>query len=373
MAFPRARRRDRRRADGLPGTRRAARRAAAAAPRSRATRCRTGVVLDLPGTSTGSSRRPGGADGGGGARHRARLDHRGGRAARAAVRPRPVHALARAPSAARSATTPAARGRCATGAPPTTWSRSTSSPAPARGSPRAASGVTRRGRARGAGGAWRARRRALLADLRALVGGHLATIRTEFGRFTRQVSGYSLEHLLPENGTDVAKFLVRHRGHARAHAARHRPPGRRAAATALAVLGYPDMAAAAEAVPALLPHLPVALEGLDSRLVDVVRTRRGPRRRARPAARRRLAVRRDRGRHRSTEARDAATKLVADGALPRQRGDHRRPGRRAVAHPRGRRGPRRPHPGGAPAWPGWEDSRRAAGQAARPTCGSWRP
>ena len=35
-----------------------------------------------------------------------------------------------------------------------------------------------------------------------------ATIRTEFGRFTRQVSGYSLEHLLPENGADVAEFLV---------------------------------------------------------------------------------------------------------------------------------------------------------------------
>ena len=33
-------------------------------------------------------------------------------------------------------------------------------------------------------------------------------------------------------------------------------------ATALAVLGYPDMPAAADAVPGLLPHQPVALEGL---------------------------------------------------------------------------------------------------------------
>jgi FAD/FMN-containing dehydrogenase len=47
----------------------------------------------------------------------------------------------------------------------------------------------------------------LLAGLRALAGRDLAVIRTEFGRFTRQVSGYSLEHLLPENGFDVAKFL----------------------------------------------------------------------------------------------------------------------------------------------------------------------
>src|SRR5438477_94265 len=41
-----------------------------------------------------------------------------------------------------------------------------------------------------------------------LVRGRLGLIRTEFGRFTRQVSGYSLEHLLPENGADLAKFLV---------------------------------------------------------------------------------------------------------------------------------------------------------------------
>ena len=67
-------------------------------------------------------------------------------------------------------------------------------------------------------------------------------------------------------------------------------------ATALAVLGYPDMPAAAEAVPALLPHLPVALEGLDSRMVDVFRDPPRPGRGARPAARRRLAVRRDVGR-----------------------------------------------------------------------------
>ena len=115
----------------------------------------------------------------------------------------------------------------------------------------------------------------MLAPLTALISGHLATVRTEFGRFTRQVSGYSLEHLLPENGTDVAKFLVGTEG---TLALTLRATVRLVAApkaTTLAVLGYADMAAAAEAVPALLPHLPVALEGLDSRLVDVVRTRRG--------------------------------------------------------------------------------------------------
>ncbi|MET0999612.1 MAG: FAD-binding oxidoreductase, partial [Marmoricola sp.] len=36
--------------------------------------------------------------------------------------------------------------------------------------------------------------------LGALVDQHLDVVRTEFGRFGRQVSGYSFEHLLPENG-----------------------------------------------------------------------------------------------------------------------------------------------------------------------------
>ena len=43
----------------------------------------------------------------------------------------------------------------------------------------------------------------------------------------------------------------------------------------LVVLGYPDMAAAADAVPALLAHAPLAIEGLDARLVDVVRAAKG--------------------------------------------------------------------------------------------------
>ncbi|WP_259371025.1 FAD-linked oxidase C-terminal domain-containing protein [Streptomyces sp. SCUT-3] len=42
------------------------------------------------------------------------------------------------------------------------------------------------------------------------------------------------------------------------------------------MLGYPDMATAADDVPALLPHRPVALEGIDARIVRVVRDRRGP-------------------------------------------------------------------------------------------------
>lgn len=114
-----------------------------------------------------------------------------------------------------------------------------------------------------------------LAALETLVRANLGIIRTEFGRFPRQVSGYSLEHLLPENGFDVAKFLVGSEGTlavvtgARVRLVNDLPH------SAMVVVGYPDMATAADAMPRILPLHPTAVEGLDSRIVDVVRRRQG--------------------------------------------------------------------------------------------------
>ena len=114
-----------------------------------------------------------------------------------------------------------------------------------------------------------------LDALRGIVDANLGLIRTELGRFSRQVSGYSLEHLLPENRFDVAKAMVGSEGTwALIEQATLRlvpAPAR----TVLVVLGYPDMATAADAVPALLPLSAVAIEGLDARIVDVVRQRKG--------------------------------------------------------------------------------------------------
>jgi FAD/FMN-containing dehydrogenase/Fe-S oxidoreductase len=121
----------------------------------------------------------------------------------------------------------------------------------------------------------------LLDDLDALVAGHLGTIRTEMARFPRQVSGYALEHLLPENGRDVARFLVGSEGTLGVVLGATLRLVRDAPHRALAVLGYPTMFEAADAVPGLLAHPLVACEGLDSRIVDVVREHR--QRRARDA------------------------------------------------------------------------------------------
>ena len=114
-----------------------------------------------------------------------------------------------------------------------------------------------------------------LDRLRSVVADDLATIRTEFGRFGRQVSGYSLEHLLPERGFDVASFLAGTEGTLAVtlgatvdlvEVPRH---------VHLVLLGYPTMADAADDVPTMLPFGPIACEGLGARIVDIFRDARG--------------------------------------------------------------------------------------------------
>ncbi|MGI5346927.1 FAD-binding and (Fe-S)-binding domain-containing protein [Streptomyces sp. CA-250714] len=110
----------------------------------------------------------------------------------------------------------------------------------------------------------------LIASLHRLAEDNLATLRTELGRFPRQVSGYALEQLLPEHRFNLARALVGSEGTlALILSATVRlvvpPPAR-----ALVVLGYQDACAAADAVPELLQHRLLALEGLDRALTDIV-------------------------------------------------------------------------------------------------------
>jgi FAD/FMN-containing dehydrogenase/Fe-S oxidoreductase len=111
--------------------------------------------------------------------------------------------------------------------------------------------------------------------LKELVEANLALIRTEFGRFERQVSGYSLEHLLPEVGGQLARFLVGTEGTLattlEATVSLVDVPHTRL----MAAFGYQDMPSAADAVLPMLAHSPQAVEGLDARLVERVRLGRG--------------------------------------------------------------------------------------------------
>ncbi|MGH3519893.1 MAG: FAD-binding and (Fe-S)-binding domain-containing protein [Haloechinothrix sp.] len=110
--------------------------------------------------------------------------------------------------------------------------------------------------------------------LRDLADDHRAALRTELGRFSRQVSGYGLHHLLTENGFHVARSLVGSEGTcAIVLAAIVRlvpvPEQQR-----LVVAGFTDSVAAADAVPLVLQHKPLTCEGMDDRILDVLRSRR---------------------------------------------------------------------------------------------------
>ena len=114
------------------------------------------------------------------------------------------------------------------------------------------------------------------ARLAALVDQHLGHVRTAFGRFSRQVSGYSLEHLLPENGRSLDRFLVGSEGTLAVVQEATVRLVEDESERWLVLLGYPTMVEAADAVPALLAACEgrmIACEGLDARIVDLVRAR----------------------------------------------------------------------------------------------------
>ncbi|THJ74575.1 FAD-binding protein [Candidatus Frankia alpina] len=210
----------------------------------------------------------------------------------------------------------------------------------------------------GAGRRWRvgAGERNEILGLDAFVRANLATLRTELGRFGRQVSGYSLEHLLPERGADLARALVGTEGTCvvvlGATVRLVAPPS----ATAMVVLGYPDMPAAADAVVPLRAHGPLAMEGMDARLVDIVRRHRGagavP---ALPAGNGWLFV--EVGGDTPQQALAAGRALAADAGTAAVRVLATGPESRALWRIRedgaglaGRTAD------GEPAWPGWEDA-----------------
>ncbi|MFE9725515.1 FAD-binding and (Fe-S)-binding domain-containing protein [Streptomyces sp. NPDC005794] len=103
--------------------------------------------------------------------------------------------------------------------------------------------------------------------LHAFAATHLALLRTGFPELPRRISGYALDALLPERGPDPARALCGSEGTlavvTEATVRLVETPGARA----LAVLGYADESAAAEAAPGLLPHGPLTVEGMAADLV----------------------------------------------------------------------------------------------------------
>ncbi len=115
-----------------------------------------------------------------------------------------------------------------------------------------------------------------LPELRNLVASNLGIIRTEFGTFSRQVSGYSLEHLLPENRFDTPRFFAGTEGTLGVIVRATVQLVADAPERLMVALGYPTMPDAGDDISRLLQFSPTACEGLDRRIVDVVITKNGP-------------------------------------------------------------------------------------------------
>ena len=286
--------------------------------------------------------------------HRRR--HREAPGQRAVDRPRGAH---RGRPAGRRAREPAARGRAVR---PAVRARPVDPPAlhdrrddrqqrlrlpgarlrPDLGQRRGAQGRLRHRRGRGTAAARRGWRPSGWPRWASTTSAH---IRTEFGRFTRQVSGYSLEHLLPERRR-LDRFLVGSEGTLAVVLEATVRLVAEETGRLLVVLGYPSMAEAADAVPELLA---VGWRPAD-RLRGPGRADRRPGEGqgvggAGAPAGRRLAVRRGRGRGRARPGRQGRRRV---GRARPPHGRRRRRAGRAVADPRGRRGPggaQPPHPG----------------------------
>ncbi|MGI5455747.1 FAD-binding and (Fe-S)-binding domain-containing protein [Streptomyces sp. CA-249302] len=103
--------------------------------------------------------------------------------------------------------------------------------------------------------------------LRPLVEGELARLRTGFPDLPRRISGYALDALLPENHTDVARSFCGSEGTLGVLTEAVVRLVEAPRARALAVLGYAEESAAAEAASGLLPFGPLTVEGMAADLV----------------------------------------------------------------------------------------------------------
>ncbi len=119
------------------------------------------------------------------------------------------------------------------------------------------------------------RAEAITGQLKDLAGKHLKEFRLELGQIPRQVSGYHLAHLLPENHFAAAQALVGSEGTCAivVSATVKLVPSPKAAL--LVNLGYDDVVAAAQDVTTILEFNPAAIEGIDEAIVKTMRVRRG--------------------------------------------------------------------------------------------------
>ena len=112
------------------------------------------------------------------------------------------------------------------------------------------------------------RRGEIYDRLRDLRDRYAELIRARYPRIPRRVSGYNLDHLLPENGFHVARALVGSEGTCATVLGATLRLVPNPEARCLVVIGYADIFEAADRVMDVLEHGPIGLEGIDGLLID---------------------------------------------------------------------------------------------------------
>jgi FAD/FMN-containing dehydrogenase/Fe-S oxidoreductase len=108
----------------------------------------------------------------------------------------------------------------------------------------------------------------IYAGLKTLRDQYAELIRERFPRIPRRVSGFNLDELLPENGFNVARALVGSEGTCVTVLESTLRLVKSPQYRTVVGLGFNDAFVAADAVPQILEHKPIALEGFDNLLLD---------------------------------------------------------------------------------------------------------
>ena len=113
----------------------------------------------------------------------------------------------------------------------------------------------------------------LRESLKQITAQYANLIRQKFPNIPRRVSGYNLNHLLPENGFHIARALVGSEGTCvtvlEATCRLVESPAERV----LLVVAYPDIFQCADHIPEIMAHQPIGLEGFDDLLVGYTRAK----------------------------------------------------------------------------------------------------
>jgi FAD/FMN-containing dehydrogenase/Fe-S oxidoreductase len=142
------------------------------------------------------------------------------------------------------------------------------------------------------------------------------SVRANFPKLPRRVSGYNLDELMPERGFNLARAIVGSEGTLATIIRATIRAVPRPKELALAVLGFDDVFIAADQMPWLLAHRPEALEGFDENLPEFARTKLMPGVRFLPAGRAFLLV--ELGGESPDEARERAERVIAEAREQRE-------------------------------------------------------